>query len=165
MPTIILMRHANAEPASLGMRDFDRPLSKAGWAEGKLAANLLKATDLTPNKVFCSPARRTSETLACVGTIVPLINAIISQPQELYSGETAAYQGLVNSTTTDDICMFVGHNPMIERFAFQLATRGNNIALKRLKLGFPTAAIAIISLADDFSSINPQGDLLHFLIA
>ena len=165
MPTIILMRHANAEPASAGMRDFDRPLSKAGWAETLVSANLLKATGLEPTKMFCSPARRTSETMAGIRRIIPINDNIISQPQELYSGEVAAYQGVLNSVSADDICMFIGHNPMVERFAFQLAASGDKSTLNKLSLGFPTATIAVVTLAGDFSPINPQGYLLHFLTA
>ena len=163
MPTIILMRHANAEPASAGMRDFDRPLSKAGWAEGKIATNLLKATGLAPTKVLCSPARRTLETLACVRGIIALADGIVTLPQELYSGDVGAYQNLAYSVPEKSICMLIGHNPMIERFAFQLALTGEKAILNRLKTGVPTATIAVFQLDGDYAAANPQSELLHLL--
>jgi phosphohistidine phosphatase len=162
MPTITLMRHAKAELAGVGMKDFDRALSLAGRNEAATTVNLLKMTGFAPTLVFCSPARRTLETLACVRTIIPLDDSSIFNPPELYSGEVAAYQNLIRSVSSTDICLFIGHNPMIERFAFDLSTNGEKTALNHLKLGVPTAAIAVIILAEGFSAAEPQGHLQHF---
>ena len=59
--------------------------------------------------------------------------------------------------------MFIGHNPMIERFAFQLALTGEKAILNRLKTGVPTATIAVFQLDGDYAAANPQSELLHLL--
>ena len=66
MRHLILLRHAHAEPASTGQADFDRPLSPRGLAEAEAAGAWLAEQSLLPDRVLCSPARRTRETLECV---------------------------------------------------------------------------------------------------
>ena len=161
MPILVLMRHATAQMAEAGMRDFDRPLSKAGWAEANLVAKLLDATGLQIGKTFCSPALRTQETLACVRQTIPMSNSAVSFEQSLYSGDVASYQNIATEILPDDVAMVVGHNPMVERFAFHLAKRGEQDLLKKLKFGFPTAAIAVFNLENTTNA----GELVYFFTA
>lgn len=161
MPIIIVMRHANAQVAETGMRDFDRALSTAGWAEANLAVKLLDTTGLQITKLFCSPAKRTEETLDCVLQTIPLSNSAITFEHSLYSGDVASYQHIATTLLPDDVAMFVGHNPMIEHFAFDLAKTGDEKLLKKLKFGFPTAAIAIFKLENTTNA----GKLIHFFTA
>ena len=66
MRELILLRHAHAEPATTGQSDLDRPLSPQGLAEAEAVARWLKEQGLVPDRVLCSPARRTRETLEAV---------------------------------------------------------------------------------------------------
>ena len=166
MPTIILMRHANAELASPGMRDFDRPLSNQGWADAEITANLLKTVYFDRNNtkismVFCSPACRTVETLAALRKTVIIEDPAINFLQELYAGDDEAYADLVKSVEADKVCVMIGHNPMIESFAFALAHKGDLTGLLQLKTGFPTSAIAVVELKNN----SIKGELLHFFTA
>ena len=166
MSTIILMRHANAELASPGMRDFDRPLSKQGISEARSTANLLhthylSALNLQINAVFCSPACRTIETLDSLRKIITIDEQLIAYPHDLYAGGEAAYANLVDSMASNRVCLIIGHNPMIENFAFAMAKAGHQDGLHQLKSGFPTAAIAIIN----FENTGSGGNLQHFFTA
>ena len=66
MRELILLRHAHAEPAENGLADIDRPLSPHGLAEAEAAGRWLLEQRLVPDRVLCSPARRTRETLEAV---------------------------------------------------------------------------------------------------
>ena len=66
MRDLILLRHAHAEPAAAGESDLDRPLSAEGLAEADAAGRWLAAQGLVPDRVLCSPARRSRETLEAV---------------------------------------------------------------------------------------------------
>ena len=66
MRELILLRHAHAEPAVPGQADFDRPLSAEGLAEAEAVAAWMRDKALVPDRVLCSPARRTRETLDAV---------------------------------------------------------------------------------------------------
>lgn len=168
MPTLILMRHANAELASPGMRDFDRPLSPAGWKEAAMAAQSFSKTGIQIAKVFCSPARRTLETLECLRQTITINPSKIEHHPELYSGDVSSYRAL-SEAADDGACLYIGHNPMIEHFAFELAAQdegghmGENDGINRLKTGFPTAAIAVFEVETNAATAKPHSRLLHFL--
>jgi phosphohistidine phosphatase len=163
MPVLILMRHAHAELPAPGMRDFDRPLSRQGCLDAKQAGELFVSTGLKIDKVFCSPAKRTEETLSCLREVVPIEESIISRHNELYSGEVAHYAEVLQQLQGDETALIVGHNPMTEHFAVGLTTSNIEANLKQLKYGFPTAAIAVISCDLDVNRAEPHGTLLHFL--
>ena len=163
MPNLILMRHANAELASPGMRDFDRPLSKNGYAEAHITAKMFLQTGFTISSVFCSPARRTIETLASLRETIPIDEDVMACPDGLYSGDVSSYQSLVSSLETGANCLIIGHNPMIEHFAFGLVQNGDGTGLSQLKMGFTTAAIAIIELNGAANVQISNAKLLHFL--
>jgi phosphohistidine phosphatase len=157
------MRHAHAELPDPGMRDFDRPLSSAGWEDARATAKQFATIGLEISLVFCSPARRTLETLDGIRQSVKISQNSIAHLPELYSGETNAYLDVLKHLGPNDIGLIIGHNPMIEHFAFEIAQAKNNTDLQRLRPGYPTAAMAVIELDASFNPSNPNGRLLHFL--
>jgi phosphohistidine phosphatase len=165
MPIVILMRHAHAELPNAGMRDFDRPLSVSGWKDARKVAKQFEPIGLKISKAFCSPSRRTKETLAALQETIQIEGDAVLYPTELYSGELSAYHQMLGQVAEIDVCMMIGHNPMIEHFAFSLAQTGATADLAKLKPGYPTAAMAVIDLGKAFNPANPQGRLLYFLSA
>ncbi len=163
MATLILMRHANAELASPGMKDFDRPLSAIGWAEAHTAALMLNETGIAVTKVFCSPARRTAETLECLTKTIKIDASTIAFHHELYAEDFNSYQNVLLTLQPNDTFLCVGHNPMIEHFAFHLAKSGKQADLNLLNKGFPTAGIAIFDLGIFPVLVTAHGVLTHFL--
>ena len=69
MRQLILLRHAHAESATAGQDDIARPLSATGLAEARAAGDWLREHGLRPDRVLCSTAARTRETLAALGDI------------------------------------------------------------------------------------------------
>jgi phosphohistidine phosphatase len=165
MPVLVLMRHAHAEAAGFGIKDFDRPLSALGREDARTMAKQFSYTGVEVSKVFCSPARRTVETLICVRETIKIASDAVFYPSELYSGDVSAYHQLLTRFEPNEVCMIIGHNPMIEYFAFAFVQSSDTKSLAEIKQGFPTAAIAVISLDHSFSPATPQGKLLHFFSA
>ncbi|MGL4404735.1 MAG: SixA phosphatase family protein [Notoacmeibacter sp.] len=163
MAILILMRHANAELASPGMRDFDRPLSPTGWKEASVTTERLLGLNLTPTRILCSPARRTVETLDAFQKQFALNDSIIEFHQELYAGDVTSYQSFIGGLEATDVSLFIGHNPMIEHFAFHLAESGKEADLHLLKTGYPTAGIAVFELGGATTSNHARGILSQFL--
>lgn len=115
MRTLILLRHAHAEPASSDQADLDRPLSAEGLAEAEAAGRWLSEQGLVPDRVLCSPARRTRETLESVmGAIGFVEQRLIEQIYEATPGTLAA---LVDEHHEAERLLLVGHNPGLERLA------------------------------------------------
>ena len=113
MRTLILLRHAHAEPVSDGQADIDRALSAEGLAEAEAAGRWLASQGLVPDRVLCSPARRTRETLEAV------LGAVGFVEQRLIDGVYDATAGtlaeLVDEHNEVERLMVVGHNPGLER--------------------------------------------------
>ena len=162
MPIIVLMRHAHAEMPQPGMRDFDRPLSTGGWADARNTAKQFATTGITISNIFCSPAKRTMETLIAFQEFAKVEGGAILYPSELYSGDVASYREYLSGLSQNDVCMLVGHNPMIEQFAFDIVQTGHDMALSKIKSGYPTAAIAVVRVGSPITAADPNGKLLHF---
>ncbi|MEU2664189.1 histidine phosphatase family protein [Micromonospora sp. NPDC007220] len=60
--TLVLLRHAKAEPPGEVVPDVQRPLAVRGQADAAAAGAWLAKHDLLPDVVICSAARRTRET-------------------------------------------------------------------------------------------------------
>lgn len=115
MRTLILLRHAHAEPASAGQSDIDRALSAEGLAEAEAAGRWLAEQRLTPDRVLCSPARRTRETLEAVLQSVGYVEQRLVDG--IYEASPGALAALADEHADAERLMLVGHNPGLERLA------------------------------------------------
>lgn len=121
MKTLLIMRHAKSSWNDASLKDIDRPLNARGKKDAPNMGQFLKSQQLFPEKVYCSPARRTRSTLkkmmSGVGLELPA-----AFPDALYYGGTEAYLSAVASTSSEvDTVMTLGHNPMTEDFIDMLA--------------------------------------------
>jgi phosphohistidine phosphatase len=62
MKTILLMRHAKAEPGVAGQKDFDRPLAARGREDALLMGRVLAKSGAVPGAIVTSPAARAKQT-------------------------------------------------------------------------------------------------------
>jgi phosphohistidine phosphatase len=62
MKTILLMRHAKAEPGVPGQRDFDRSLAARGIEDASRMGRALAKLGAVPDAIVASPAARAKET-------------------------------------------------------------------------------------------------------
>lgn len=147
MRTLILLRHAHAEPASSDQADLDRPLSAEGLAEAEAAGRWLSAQGLVPDRVLCSPARRTRETLESVMAAIGFVEQrLVEQIYEATPGTLAA---LVDEHREAERLLLVGHNPGLERLA-ALMHSGQSGDYR----GMPPAGIVVLDFPVE-ASVEP----------
>lgn len=139
MRELILLRHAHAESPMPGQADFDRPLSAVGLAEAEAAGRWLQQQGLRPDRVLCSPARRTRETLDTVLTDPAGIDRRLEPA--IYEATPGTLAGLIDSHADIDRLLVVGHNPGLEQLA-ALMHSGQSGDYR----GMPPAGIAVLSL-------------------
>lgn len=149
MRTLILLRHAHAQPASAGQSDIDRALSAEGLAEAEAAGRWLAEQRLIPDRVLCSPARRTRETLEAVLRSVGYVE------QRLVDGIYEASPGdlislLLEEDAQAERLMLVGHNPGLERLAALLHS-GQSGDYR----GMPPGSVVVLHLGE--MGIEPAG--------
>jgi len=143
MPTLVLLRHAKAEPSRPD--DHARRLAPRGREQCEEVRRWLTAQGLLPDRVVVSSSARTVETweLAGVGTAVPEVDG------RVYEASVEDLRAVVAETDPSvGTLVLVGHNPSIERFAWELDDSPE--ARERSDRGMGTAGIAVLSL-DDWS--------------
>ena len=154
MRELILLRHAHAEPATTGQADLDRPLSAQGLAEAEAAGRWLAAHGLAPDRILCSPARRTRETLEAVLASTGYAEQRLEP--SIYEATPGTLFGLLQAQADVERLMLVGHNPGMERLVALLHS-GQSGEYR----GMPTAAVAVLALPA--ALIEPgQGKLTAF---
>lgn len=147
MRELILLRHAHAEPALPGQADFDRPLSAEGLAEADAVATWLRDKALVPDRVLCSPARRTRETLDAVMEVVGSLDKRLEPG--IYEAMPGTLAGLIDTHRDCERLLVVGHNPGLERLVALLHS-GQSGDYR----GMPPAAVAVLALPAD-AAIEP----------
>jgi len=148
---LLLLRHAKSSWADPGVRDHDRPLNDRGRAAAPLVGGYLRAHDLVPDRVLCSSARRTCETLARLD----LPDSVdVEVDHDLYLADAETVLDLVRAT--DDAVrtlMVVGHNPTTHEVALELSGGGDPDALARLGEKYPTGALAVLAVPASWAGL------------
>jgi phosphohistidine phosphatase len=131
MPTLIVLRHAKADSAP-GTPDFERPLTARGRRDARAAGDELRAGRRLPDRVMCSPALRTRQTLQELR-----LDAPVDYEDRVYDNDPQAILDLLRTQADEPgTLLLVGHNPSMHRLVLDLG--GGTDA------GFPTAATAVI---------------------
>jgi phosphohistidine phosphatase len=155
MLRLMLLRHAKSNWPS-GTEDAERPLSDRGEAAAHLMGDYMAHHSLIPDRVLCSPARRTRDTWAAVSARWP--SAVESRNIVF---DTALYgatpERLLSSVRKQDAALrtllILGHNPGLQEAAELLIASGDVDLRERLREKFPTAALAVIDFALDHWSL------------
>lgn len=115
MKTILIMRHAKSSWSSPYLKDIDRPLNPRGKNDAPKMGLFLKQKQLIPQKIYCSPAKRTRATLKKVLKEIKADEGITEFVEDLYFRGYDAYIEAIRLTSPEmDIVMTLGHNPMTE---------------------------------------------------
>jgi phosphohistidine phosphatase len=162
MLRLILVRHAKSAWDDPGLSDFDRPLARRGIAAAAWVGETLTSHGWLPDRIVCSTARRTRETLELANARLPANGpkADIVWSDAVYDRRDHDYLGLIADQGGDvPVLMFVGHNSATEQTAL-LLTRHDPAAGM-----FPTAGIAVIDCElADWGAVAPgAGRLMHIL--
>jgi phosphohistidine phosphatase len=148
MKRLLLLRHANAEPAAAGTEDIDRHLSPRGRSEALDAADRIARAGLRCDALLVSPALRTRETATIVAAELDLPLRLTIEP-ELYTGDPALLlRPLARCPPGYATVMIVGHNPGISELAQRFKHTPPPVELH-------TAGLCVIS----FPAETPWGEL------
>ena len=142
MRELILLRHAHAEAAANGQDDVDRPLSRHGQAEAEAAGHWLKANGYLPDRVVCSSARRTRETLEQVLSVIGYVEQ--RQEPRIYEATPGDLMTVADEHKELSRVLLVGHNPGLEQLAALLSS-GQSGDFR----GMPAGGIAVLKLPAD----------------
>jgi len=165
MPRLLLLRHAKSSWGEPGLKDIERPLAPRGRRNAAAMAKTIATMGLVPDRIVCSPAVRTRETLDALRPYLDGEDRITIDP-ELYDSSAEAYLGAIARFGGDvATVMLIGHNPSVHDAARLLVGEGERGLVAELGAKYPTGALAVIDfLADAWPHLAPRSGLLAAFI-
>ncbi|MEU9250581.1 histidine phosphatase family protein [Streptomyces sp. NPDC048270] len=153
---LVVLRHAkSAWPPDVP--DAERPLGPRGLRDAPAAGRWLREAGCVPDRVVCSPARRTRRTWDLVAAEAGL-TAPVAYEERAYGASAGELLDLVRETPAQArTLLLVGHNPGAQELVLLLAGDGDAAALEQAAVKFPTSAIAVLDLSGPWSSLAPGG--------
>ena len=156
---IVVIRHAKSSWDDPSVADHDRPLSKRGRNALSPLRDHIERLELRPELVMCSSSRRTCETLAGIRAAFGR-KARVESDSSLYAA--SAEQLVTELRRLDDqvtTVVLIGHNPGVVELVDLLASASatGEAAIDT----FPTAAVAVLSVAGPWSALQPACALLE----
>ncbi|MET9442183.1 histidine phosphatase family protein [Streptomyces sp. NPDC006610] len=141
---LVVLRHAkSAWPP--GVPDHERPLAPRGLRDAPAAGRALADADCLPDLALCSTAvraRRTWELASAQWGAPPPVR----HDRRLYGADADALLEAVHEAPPEaGTLLLVGHNPGLEDLVLTLAGDGLDDALERVRVKFPTAAVAVLA--------------------
>lgn len=165
---LILLRHAkSAWPDDVP--DHDRPLAPRGRRDAPAAGRWLHKSGYAPDRVLCSTARRARETWQCAEEGLGVHPATVFEDR-VYGASIADVLDLARQTSPDvSTLLIVGHDPAMRGLTLDLVGEHPDAAeaeaLGRVRIKYPTAAIAVLSFSGDWAELSPgQAHLAKFVV-
>lgn len=129
------------------MPDFERSLEARGVEESQNVGRYLMDEGLLPERALVSPSFRTRETWHASHLSNEQIDLLFLP--ELYLASTADLLEAIRTHGGDArVLLVVGHNPSVHDLAVDLVEYGDRYAFARMREYFPTAAFAVLDLAE-----------------
>ena len=121
MQQLMVLRHAEATGWQPDSDDFSRPLTEAGTNHARLVARFIDANLDLPERILCSPAQRTRETLAPLLSSNPELESVIRFVPQIYNASIEILVSLLDFAFVENSrILIIGHNPGIGRLASEL---------------------------------------------
>ncbi len=164
MKRLSLLRHAKSSWADTGQRDFDRPLNARGRDAAPIMGALMAKSDLAPDRILCSTAARTRETLSL---LLPRLRTepIVEFRDDFYLADPQVMLAAVREADPlSHHILIIAHNPGLEVLAMRLTDpeRSDIAALARIAEKFPTAALASFEGPDTWAEFDKGACALDF---
>jgi phosphohistidine phosphatase len=151
---LLLLRHAKSSWDDPGLADHDRPLAPRGHKALKKIAQHVSSSGMAPELVLCSSARRAVQTLDGISAALPA-QVPVSVEDRLYAADPEDLLARLRAVD-DDVhgVLMIGHNPGMEDLAVHLVGDGDRALREELASGFPTAALATLTLPGSWRELG-----------
>jgi phosphohistidine phosphatase len=165
MSRLLLLRHAKSSWGDPALPDIDRPLAARGRRDAAAMAKAISERGLVPDRILCSTARRTRETLAA---LLPYLGdeGRIAITESLYQPPGGDYRSVIAAHGANaGALMVIGHNPAIQATALLLGGGEEPGPTAEITGKYPTGALAVIEFdTDDWSALSPHSGRISAFI-
>jgi phosphohistidine phosphatase len=155
---LIVLRHAKSAWPE-GVPDHDRPLGPRGRRDAPAAGRWLRKSGLVPDRVLCSTAQRARETWQLAEEKLGADPQTVFEDR-VYGATSAELLDLARETPPGvRTLLIVGHDPAMHELTLELADAqpgdGSREVLDRVRIKFPTAAIAVLAFTGTWAKLAP----------
>lgn len=156
--TLVVLRHGKSD-YPLGVADHARPLASRGYREAAFAGAWIAENVGPVERVLCSSAQRTRETLSATGLSAPT-----EFLPDLYGTSALEYLGAVREHGGDArTVLIVGHEPSVSETALLLMADRTSPAARSIREAYPTSAIAVLRVPGPWRELDPtSAELVAF---
>ncbi|MBV2356406.1 histidine phosphatase family protein [Streptomyces sp. J2-1] len=141
---LVVLRHAKSAWPD-GVADHQRPLAPRGVRDARAAGRALAEADCLPDLALCSTAlraRRTWELASAQWGTPP--SALLDR--RLYEAGVPDLLDVLRGVSAQvETLLLIGHNPALEELVLELAADGLDDTLARVRVKFPTSAVAVLA--------------------
>ena len=153
---LVLLRHAKSAWPD-GVPDHDRPLAPRGRRDAPAAGRWLRKSGLVPDRVMCSTAQRARETWQLAEEQLGADPQTVFE-QRVYGATSAELLDLARHAPAGvRTLLIVGHDPAMQELTLDLASAQPGDqgleAVSRVRVKFPTAAIAVLAFTGTWPKI------------
>lgn len=165
---LILLRHAKSAWPN-DVPDHERPLAPRGRRDAPAAGRWLRKAGHVPDRVLCSTARRARETWQLAEEKLDAHPQTVFEDR-VYEASIMDLLDLARQTPPEiGTLLIVGHDPAVRGLALELAGDppgdAEAKALSRVRVKYPTAAIAVLSLDATWAELGPgRAQLAGFVV-
>jgi phosphohistidine phosphatase len=150
MKTILLMRHAKAEPGTAGQRDYDRVLSGRGTEDAARMGRAIARLSLVPGVIVSSPAARAKETAEGAAKAMGFAGTI-KMERALYNAPGDVWISVLRTLpAAADVALVVAHSPGVAEAAALLCRAESD--------SFDVATGAVLAFDDDAERWRDVGE-------
>lgn len=151
--TLTVIRHSKAEPEAA--TDHARPLAPRGLRDAQAAGEWLAARMPSATVALVSTAVRARQTWEAASGDLDTETRALDGLYEAGVDEVIETLHLLDESDTDVVV--VGHNPTMERVAWELSDGQTPAHAAMAERGFPTSAIAVLRHDGPWHDLAPGG--------
>jgi phosphohistidine phosphatase len=159
---LLILRHGKSD-WSTDTDDYNRPLKKRGKRGAQLIAAWLSDQALIPDHIVSSPAARAIDTARRVARGLDMESGDIHTDERIYEASLDELLEVLADCSPDaGRVLVVGHNPGLEDLLLHLVPTPPMLPEDGKLL--PTAALACLTMPDEWKSLKPgSARLLHLI--
>ena len=160
MKSLMLLRHAEAMPATPAVADVERKLSPDGQQQARRLGMWMAARGWTPQALLCSAALRARQTAAAVAAAAGWTTPLAVHAK-LYNANAVDMIAVLREQAADiDQLLLVAHAPGVGELASALTTRRSDLSLACE----PATLIEVVVTLDDWSELDSNCGRLQLLL-
>ena len=151
---LVLIRHADALPATFNGEDETRELSDKGKLQAEaLGSWLATALETDIDAALTSTATRTVQTYLALQSHCSKLPETWQREEELYHGSSEPYQQIIDGAQLSSL-LIVGHNPAIGALAAHMV--GGDAETQAALMNMPPAACLVFDRQDGVLALKAQ---------